>query len=94
MKSALNLSLEHMKELQQQTFIPEQVKEGIGHCIKLSEMALDYDEVERRNLAIGFISYFLDNNKMAMYSKEKSMDVLYQNYIQSLKTETNETNRK
>jgi hypothetical protein len=88
MKSALNLALEHMKELQQQTFIPEQVKEGIGHCIKLSEMALDYDEVERRNLAIGFISFFLDNN-----SKEKSMDVLYQNYIQSLKTETNETNR-
>jgi hypothetical protein len=88
MKSALNLALEHMKELQQQTFIPEQVKEGIGHCIKLSEMVLDYDEVERRNLAIGFISFFLDNN-----SKENNMDLLYQNYIQSLKTETNETNR-
>jgi hypothetical protein len=88
MKSALNLALEHMKELQQQTFIPEQVKEGIGHCIKLSGMALDYDEVERRNLAIGFISFFLDNN-----SKENNMDLLYQNYIQSLKTETNETNR-
>ena len=89
MKSALNYVLEHMKDLQQQTFIPEQVKEGIGHCIKLSEMALAYDEVERKHLAIGFIPLFLDNN-----SKEKNIEKLYQNYIESLKNQKNETNCK
>lgn len=86
MKTSIEILIEHLKDLEQQKFIPENVKSGINLSIEMAQMIVPNYESERKIFAFSFLMFFFNNN-----TEQKSMEEIYQSFIQSLKNENHET---